>query len=130
MAEVKTVYTRENVDNDWFVINPATIQQDFTKDEIFVLSKDLDRLKNPEGLISKHDEFPDAQTKYTILTFDTLDNANSAFEFLTKGMIERLHIIRKKRESVGQHIVRIFIIDDNGEIINSDWPDFSQPELD
>jgi hypothetical protein len=124
MAEVKTVYNRENPDIDWFVINPATVQQDFTKKELEILSKDLDKLRNPEGLISKHDEFPDAQTKYTILTFDTLDNANTAYEMLTKRMTERINLLTQKRTALGQNIVRIFVIDDEGNIINSDWPEF------
>ena len=124
MAEVKTVYNRENPDIDWFVINPATVQQDFSKEELEILSKDLHKLKNFEGMISKHDEFPDAQTKYTIMTFDTLDNANAAFGFINSGMIQRNNILRGKREARGQHIIRIFVIDDEGNIINSDWPEF------
>ena len=124
MAEIKTVYNRENPDIDWFVINPATVQQDFTKEELEILSKDLHKLNTFEGLISKHDEFPDAQTKYSIMTFDTLDNANTAHAMLTFGMVERANLLTQKRTALGQNIVRIFVIDDEGNIVNSDWPEF------
>ena len=124
MAEVKTVYNRENPDIDWFVINPATIEQDFSKEELEILSKNLYKLNTFEGLISKHDEFPDAQTKYSIMTFDTLDNANTAYDIMNSGFMERKNLLVQKKAALGQYITRVFIINDEGEIVNSDWPEF------
>lgn len=114
MAEVVYTITKENANSDWFKINANTLPL-FSDSDVEILYQTKDIFANLAGYISSHEVHVDDKTLQRVITFDTFENANSAFTITTvideeSPFYKRKHVIEKKLQELGQPVTLVSVV--------------------
>ncbi len=114
MAQIVYTVTRANTEGPWFTVNPNTIHL-FSNTEVEILSQSRHLYANLAGFISSEEFIISANTLQRKITFDTMENANSAYaQFSTTDetsiFYQRTQIIRNKMIEIGQPVTSEVVI--------------------
>lgn len=97
MAQVVMTWTRDDTTKDWVVATPENIRDGiFTPTEINILTETREVYTSIPGFISVVNETPDANTFVARLEFDTLENAQSAYNLFLNPPVNSLFYIRRQ----------------------------------
>lgn len=97
MAQVVMTWTRQDTSNQWILINRESIDRGvFTPQEAEYLYLTRNFYSSLPGYVSLSSNYVDDNTFRVIIEFDTLENAQSAFNLLQNPAEGSVFQIRKK----------------------------------
>lgn len=109
MAQLIMTHVRDDTSKPWIIVNYDTTHSEmFTNQELNMLIRTKDVFQSFPGYVSSAESFPNANTYVITLTFDTLQNAESARQTLMNPPansvfdLRRQFIMQKRIEVLGK----------------------------